>query len=33
MNCYFGLIDDVGAKDNLLSWLNSIEWCAATTSI
>jgi hypothetical protein len=28
----FSLIDDVEIKDNLLSWLNTIERCAAMTS-
>jgi hypothetical protein len=30
---HFGPIDNVGTKDNLLSWLNPIEWHAALTSI
>jgi hypothetical protein len=33
MNGCFNFFDKVGAKDNLLSQLNPIEWGVASTSI
>jgi hypothetical protein len=33
MNRSFNFFDKVGAKDNLLSWLNPIEWGAASMSV
>jgi hypothetical protein len=33
MDHCFSLVDNVRTKDNLLSWLNPIEWGAATTSV
>jgi hypothetical protein len=33
MDHHFSFINNVGTKDNLVSWLNPIEQCVASTSI